>query len=141
MPNNLDPYPVDLKIEELETHAPNIKLYKVEFKVEAEEAAIAAMSVFNTTEKRIVKLENLFATMMRLTFRIGARVPINCVYYGGQTVFEKYKCIRCMYDDRMQDGQYMQIDQCMYCTRYWIKKITGTPTAEPEFWKNWKMKL
>ena len=30
----------------------------------------------------------------------------------------KYKCIRCMRDDRVNDGQVMQIDQCLSCTRY-----------------------
>lgn len=55
---------------------------------------------------------------MRLIFRIGARVPINCQYYGGQSPFNKYFAIRCMCDDRIQDGQLVQLDQCLYCTRY-----------------------
>lgn len=32
--------------------------------------------------------------------------------------FQKYKCIRCMHDDRISDGELVQIDQCMNCTRY-----------------------
>ena len=30
----------------------------------------------------------------------------------------KYRCIRCLKDDRCGDGQMMQIDQCLCCTRY-----------------------
>lgn len=118
-PNNEDPFPVDLKIEEFEAHWPDVKLYEVSCNVKAKEAAIAAMKVGDAAEKRIVKLENNMSTMMRLLFRLGTRVPINCVYYGGQNPnFEKYKGIRCMCDDRITDGQQVQIDQCLYCTRF-----------------------
>ena len=118
-PNNEDPFPVDLKIEEFEAHWPNVKLYEVTCNVKAKEAAVAAMKAADAAEKRIVKLENNIATLMRLLFRLGTRVPINCVYYGGQNPnFEKYKGIRCMCDDRITDGQQVQIDQCLYCTRF-----------------------
>lgn len=118
-PNNEDPFPVDQKIEEFETHWPNVKLYEVTCDVKAKEAAVAAMQAADRAEKRLVKLENNMATMMRLLFRMGTRMFINCVYYGGQNPnFEKYKGIRCMCDDRITDGQQVQIDQCLYCTRY-----------------------
>ncbi len=118
-PNNEDPFPVDQKIEEFETHWPNVKLYEVTCDVKAKEAAVAAMQAADRAEKRLVKLENNMATMMRLLFRMGTRMFINCVYYGGQNPnFEKYKGIRCMCDDRITDGQQVQIDQCLYCTRF-----------------------
>ena len=118
MPNNLDAYPVDLKIEELEVHDPPIKINKVVTHVHGKAATVAAMSVGDHAEKRIVKLENLMATFMRYLFRLGARVPINCAYYGGQSSFHKYKCIRCLADNRIGDGKNVQIDQCLTCTRY-----------------------
>lgn len=118
MPNNEDAYPVDLKIEELETHKPDCKIHQVTTHVNGEAAARAAMFVGDTAEKRLIHLENIMTTMMRYLFRLGARVQINCMYYGGQSPFEKYKCIRCMKDDRISDGQMVQIDQCLTCTRY-----------------------
>lgn len=118
MPNNEDAYPVDLKIEELETHKPDVKIHEVTTHVHGQAAAMAAMKVGDTAEKRIIHLENIVATLMRYVFRLGSRVHINCVYYGGQSPFEKYKCIRCMQDDRISDGQMIQIDQCLNCTRY-----------------------
>lgn len=118
MPNNKDPFPVDLKIEEFEAHFPATRIYELDTHVHGQAAAQAAMNVGNNAEKRLVKLENNMATLMRLLFRMGARMRINCVYYGGQTPFEKYKCIRCLCDDRVSDGQNVQIDQCLYCTRY-----------------------
>lgn len=118
MPNNQDPFPVDLKIEEFEAHKPTVKVHQVTCHVHAEPAAKAAMFVGDTAEKRLVHLENNMATIMRYLFRLGARVPINCVYYGGQSPFEKYRCIRCMRSDRASDGALVQIDQCLACTRY-----------------------
>jgi len=117
-PHNKDPFPVDNKIEEFEAHNPTIKIHEVTTHVHGEAATIAAMHTSDAAEKRIVHLENNMATVMRYLFRLGSRVMINCVYYGGQTTFEKYKCIRCMRSDRIGDGQMMQIDQCMACTRY-----------------------
>ena len=70
------------------------------------------------TEKRLVKLENTLAFVMRNLGRLGSRMHINCVYYGGQDTFGKYKTIRCLKDDRLEEGCSMTIDQCMSCTRY-----------------------
>ena len=117
-PNNKDAFPVDQKIEEFEAHQPTIKIHQLTTHVHGKEAAIAAMHTSDMAEKRIVHLENNMATVMRYLFRLGSRVMINCVYYGGQTTFEKYKCIRCMNSDRIGDGQMMQIDQCLVCTRF-----------------------
>lgn len=85
MPNNKDPFPVDLKIEEFECHFPATRIYELDTHVHGQAAAQAAMNVGNNAEKRLVKLENNMATMMRLLFRMGSRIRINCVYYGGQT--------------------------------------------------------
>ena len=116
--NNNDPFPVDLKIEELETHKPTVKIHTITTCPEAINATKAVLNVSDRAEKRIVKLENMMATMLRYLFRMANRVQINCVYYGGQTPFEKYKGIRCLHDDRISDGQLMSLDQCMNCTRY-----------------------
>ena len=70
------------------------------------------------TEQRLVKIENNLSTVMRNLFRMSSRVNINCVYYGGQSIYGKYKCIRCLHDDRINDGAIVTIDQCMNCTRY-----------------------
>lgn len=118
MPNNEDPFPVDLKIEELEVHKPDIKIYQLTVPNECREVAKAVLKVSDTAEKRIVKLENMMATLYRYLFRIGSRMSINCQYYGGQTSFEKYKCIRCLVDNRTGEGQEIQLDQCLTCTRY-----------------------
>lgn len=117
-PNNKDAFPVDQKIEEFEAHQPTIKIHRVITHVHGKAATLAAMHTSDTAEKRIVHLENNMATVMRYLFRLGSRVMINCVYYGGQTTFEKYKGIRCMQMDRIGDGQMMQIDQCLTCTRF-----------------------
>lgn len=120
MPHNQDPYPVDLKIEELEAHYPPTRIYELTTHVHGQPAAQAAMNVGFNAEKRLVKLENMLATIHRYLFRLGARVQINCVYYGGQTAGEmqKYNCIRCLHDDRVTDGQLVSIDQCLCCTRF-----------------------
>lgn len=118
MPNNQDPFPVDLKIEEFETHYPPTRIYKLTTPNEGKVACEAAMNVGMNADKRLVKIENNLSTLFRLFFRLGTRVRINCVYYGGQTPFTKYAGIRCLADDRVSDGQNVQIDQCLYCTRY-----------------------
>ena len=117
-PNNQDAFPVDLKIEELEVHKPDVKIHEIVTHIHGQAAAAAAMLISDTAEKRLIHLENNMATLMRYLFRLGSRVHINCQYWGGTTPFEKYKCIRCMHDDRISDGQMVQIDQCMNCTRY-----------------------
>lgn len=119
--NNNDPYPVDLKIEELERHLPRVKQYKVAYnrKVgETKEIAAAVIHASDYAEKRIVKLENTVATLMRYIFAMGSRVAVNCVYFGGQDHRSKYKTIRCLKDNRTDDGQVMQIDQCLSCSRF-----------------------
>ena len=117
-PNNKDPFPVDLKIEELETHKPEVYVDGFTVAKESAGAGIKILNALDAAEKRIIKLENNMATLMRYLFRLGSRVQINCVYYGGQTPFQKYCCIRCLADDRVSDGAEVQIDQCMNCTRY-----------------------
>jgi len=116
--NNNDPFPVDLKIEELESHEPRCKISQIIACPEAVSTAKACIKLSINTEKRLVKLENNMATILRYLYRFAARIPINCVYYGGQSTYEKYKCIRCLKDDRIADGQMMSMDQCLNCTRY-----------------------
>lgn len=132
--NNNDPYPVDDKIKELESHQPKLKIDEVNSNLHdcnhpgsiigpavAKNFAMVQdeiITLAKRTERRMVKVENILATMMRNIFRIGSRMNINCVYYGGQDVYGKYKCIRCLHDDRINDGQSMTLDQCMNCTRY-----------------------
>ena len=136
MPHNQDPYPVDLKIEELEAHYPPTRIYELTTHVHGQPAAQAAMNVGFNAEKRLVKLENMLATVHRYLFRLGTRVPINCVYYLGHSPFEKYKGIRCGLDDRITDGQNVSIDQCLCCTRF--EPIYGNLAAQQEgrlkFW-------
>lgn len=132
--NNNDPYPVDIKIKELESHQPKLKIDEVNSKLHdcnhpgsiigpavAKNFAMVQdeiITLAKRTERRMVKVENILATMIRNIFRIGSRMNINCIYYGGQDVYGKYKCIRCLHDDRINDGQSMTLDQCMNCTRY-----------------------
>ena len=117
-PHNEDAFPVDQKIEEFEVHQPMVKIHRVVTHNHGKAATIAAMQIGDTAEKRIVHLENNMATVMRYLFRLGSRMAINCVYWGGSSVFNKYKCIRCLRDDRITDGQFMQIDQCLTCTKF-----------------------
>lgn len=119
--NNRDRYPTDLKCEELELHQPKVKQDEIIFRQIDNDKIVLAKSILmglDHAEKRIAKLENVLATVLRYTIGIGSRVQINCVYYGGQDHRSKYQCIRCMRDDRVQDGQVMQIDQCLSCSRY-----------------------
>lgn len=132
--NNNDPYPVDDKIRELESHIPKIKIDEVNFNLHdcnhpgsvigPEVAKNFAMiqdeiiTMAKRTEKRIVKLENIMSTLMRNLFRVSSRMHINCCYYGGQDIYSKYKNIRCLHNDRINDGQSMTLDQCLSCTRY-----------------------
>lgn len=85
--NNNDPFPVDLKIEELENHQPRVKQYRLPFNREHQETkdiAAAVLTLSDFTEKRLVKLENMLATITRYVFGMGKRMHINCIYYGGQ---------------------------------------------------------
>lgn len=88
-PHNKDPFPVDSKIEEFETHLPRVKINQIVTHIHGKAPAIAAVQQFDMTEKRLVRLENNISTLMRYVFRLGARVFINCQFYGGQTTFEK----------------------------------------------------
>lgn len=134
-PVNLnDPFPIDIKIEELQSHTPKIKIDEVNYKMlecNHTGSQLAAdvskdlgmiqdqlLTIAKRTERRLVKVENTLATITRNLFRIGSRMQINCVYYGGQDVYSKYKSIRCLCDDRINDGQSMTLDQCLSCTRY-----------------------
>lgn len=116
--NNNDPFPVDAKIEELELHSPRCKISSIQACPEAVSTAKACISLSMNTEKRLVRLENNMATMMRYLNRLSSRMAINCIYWGGITTNSKYRCIRCLRDDRIADGQLMSLDQCLNCTRF-----------------------
>lgn len=129
-----DPFPVDDQIKKLEEHYPKVKVDKVTFNFKdtnhpnseignamAKNYAMCydmVTEIAKRTEQRLVKIENNLSTVMRNLFRMSSRVNINCVYYGGQSIYGKYKCIRCLHDDRINDGAIVTIDQCMNCTRY-----------------------
>ena len=131
----MDPYPTDDKIIELERHDPKVFIDEIESQLYscnhpgcpigqpmAKNFAMlsdALMAQSRKTEQRLVKLENILSTVMRNQARLSSRININCVYYGGQsTLAGKYKCIRCMHDDRIHDGAIVTLDQCLNCTRY-----------------------
>lgn len=133
MPMNIrDPFPVDAKIMEIEMHRPRVKQPKIKLsEIKNAHGSPCAAGIKNDltiaahvleaahrTEQRLVKLENNMATIMRHLWRLGSRISINCVYYGGQDVGQKYRSIRCMHDDRVRDGGLMSLDQCNHCTRY-----------------------
>jgi lysophospholipase L1-like esterase len=133
--NFMDPYPTDDKIIELERHFPKVSIDEIEAQLYscnhpgcpigqpmAKNFAMLSDALMNQaqrTEQRLVKLENILSTIMRNQARLSSRININCVYYGGQsTLAGKYKCIRCMHDDRVHDGAIVTLDQCLNCTRY-----------------------
>ncbi len=119
--NNNDPYPIDEKIEELQSHNPFLKIHKMEYcgaDANLIKLTQEVMNLSDKTEKRLVKIENIMTTIVRNLFRVSSRMQINCVYYGGQDIYKKYNCIRCLHDDRISDGQSMSLDQCLSCTRY-----------------------
>ena len=132
--NYKDPYPYDDKITDLENHYPKVLIDEIESRLYscnhpgcpiahpmAKNFAMLndmAINQSKMTEQRLVRLENTLATVTRYLGRMASRVNINCVYYGGQTVLGKYKCIRCLRDDRLHDGATVTMDQCLTCTRY-----------------------
>ena len=132
--NYMDPYPYDDKITDLENHSPKVLIDEIESRLYscnhpgcpiahpmAKNFAMLNDMAINQSkliEKRLVRLENTLATVTRYLGRMASRVNINCVYYGGQTTLGKYKCIRCLRDDRVHDGATVTIDQCLTCTRY-----------------------
>lgn len=132
--NYNDPYPYDDKIYELELHHPKVKIDEIESRIYAcnhpgcpisqplaknfanQHNINVAQSV--KTEQRLVRIENTLSMIMRNFARLASRMNVNCVYYGGQDNFGKYKSIRCLQDDRLHDGASVTIDQCLCCTRY-----------------------
>lgn len=132
--NYYDPYPYDDKITDLENHYPKVLIDEIESRIYScnhpgcpiahpmakNFAMLSDMSIRQSkaTEQRLVRLENTLATMVRYVGRMGSRLNVNCVYYGGQTVLGKYKCVRCLRDNRVDDGATVTIDQCLNCTRY-----------------------
>ena len=74
--------------------------------------------VTDFAKKVIEENENKALIERIVSIEQGSRMQINCVYYGGQDVYYKYKSIRCLCDDRVNDGQSMTLDQCLSCTRY-----------------------
>ena len=132
--NYTDPYPYDDKITDLERHYPKVFIDEIEGQLYscnhpgcpisqpmAKNFAMLSDALLNQSkrmEKRLSRLENILSTVIRNQGRLGARMNINCVYYGGHSTFNKYKCIRCLHDDRVHDGQLVTIDQCLNCTRF-----------------------
>lgn len=132
--NYMDPYPYDDKITDLENHYPKVLIDEIENRVYscnhpgcpiahpmAKNFAMLndmAINQSKMTEQRLVRIENILSTVTRYLGRMASRVNINCVYYGGQSVMGKYKCIRCLRDDRVHDGATVTMDQCLTCTRY-----------------------
>lgn len=132
--NYNDPYPYDDKIHDLENHHPKVLIDEIESRLYtcnhpgsplAQEMAknfgmLSDMAIQQSkvTEQRLVRIENTLSTVIRNIGRMGSRMNINCVYYGGQDVFGKYKTIRCLHDDRVHDGCSVTLDQCLCCTRY-----------------------
>ena len=132
--NYLDPYPYDDKIYELEKHSPKIKIDEIEARLYesnhpgdpmphpvAKNFALVYDAMLNQSKKiesRLVRIENTLAFVLRNLGRVGSRVNVNCVYYGGQDTFGKYKTIRCLRDDRVHDACSVTLDQCLSCTRY-----------------------
>ena len=120
-PNNSEPYPVDEKIRELQEHLPFLKIHNMDYlnpNPNLIKLTKEVIQLSDSTEKRLVKLENVLSTVMRNLHRTASRMNINCVYYGGQNENRKYISIRCLHDDRISDGQCMSLDQCLSCTRY-----------------------
>ena len=132
--NYTDPYPYDDKISDLEKHFPKVFIDEIEGQLYscnhpgcpisqpmAKNFAMISDAMLNQSkriEKRLSKLENILSTVIRNQGRMGCRMNINCVYYGGHSTFNKYKCIRCLHDDRIHDGELVTIDQCLNCTRF-----------------------
>lgn len=83
--NNNDAFPVDLKIEELELHYPHAYIHELQCCPQGVSVGKALLQHASNVEKRIVKLENNMATLMRNTFAMGGRIFVNCVYWGGTT--------------------------------------------------------
>lgn len=123
VPNHSDPFPTDLRIRDLELHMPRIvkeSIKATEFELST---AKALLEMGGDVEKRMVQVENHLSTVTRYLFRLASIIPINDMYYGGNTLYEKYRAIRQLTDDRVADGMQTQIDQYMTSTR--IEPIIG----------------
>lgn len=138
VPNMHDPYPVDEKIQQLEMHNMQTVFNPMELiairnsktlPVLANNTADALQLLSRRTENRLVQLDNILATQLRYLHRMSARININCIYYGGQSIYDKYKCIRCLHDDMINDTT-ITLDQCLNCTRY--EPIIGQVYEIPE---------
>lgn len=141
IPNNNEPYKVDNYIAKLESHNPNIVLNNVNvdrlkdsmptetdengnetgFSIQCKNKFLELIetidSLSKSVEKRVVRLENIDATNTRYLHRLSSRIKVNCVYYGGQSVYDKYLCIRCL-DDNLVNDTPVSLDQCLNCSRY-----------------------
>lgn len=123
VPNPTDPFPTDLRIRDLELHMPRIvkeSIKATEFELST---AKALLEMGGDVEKRMVQVENHLSTVTRYLFRLASIIPINDMYYGGNSLYEKYRAIRQLTDDRVADGMQTQIDQYMTSTR--IEPIIG----------------
>lgn len=118
VPNIFDAYPIDDKIAQLEHHAPLVTLEFEEAEKVNSNMSFYFLNRSINIEKRLVQLENIMSTQVRNLNRLSSRIVINCVYYGGQSVFDKYKCIRCLSDDLVNDAAQVTLDQCLNCSRY-----------------------
>lgn len=118
IPNFFDPYPTDNKIIELEKHYPIVTMEYEDASTISANQLIFMINRFGNVEQRLVRLENVLSTNMRYLQRMAARVEINCVYYGGQSMTNKYACIRCLADDLVNDAAIVTMDQCLNCSRY-----------------------
>ena len=132
--NYNDAYPYDSKITELEKHYPKVSIDEIESRLYScnhpgcpiahpmakNFAMLNDMQLAQSKriEQRLTRIENISSVILRNLGRLGSRMNINCVYYGGQDIFGKYKTIRCTHDDRIHDGCSVTIDQCLCCTRY-----------------------
>lgn len=123
VPNHSDPFPTDLRIRDLELHMPRIVKESIEATEFELNTAKALLEMGGDVEKRMVQVENHLSTVTRYLFRLASIIPINDMYYGGNTLYEKYRAIRQLTDDRVADGMQTQIDQYMTSTR--IEPIIG----------------
>ena len=119
--NPKDPYPVDEKIRQLQSHAPSCKISELQVDTPCPECVNPVIKgligLSHNVEKRMVALENILSLSLRYLFRSASRMQINCVYYGGQDEASKYDGIRCLDDNRIEDI-LVTLDQCLTCTRY-----------------------
>ena len=98
-----DEFPVDEQIKKLQKHGPKVKIDKITYDFTEDNHLRSPLGktlaknlnmIYDIcteqakrTEKRLVLIENNLATVMRNLFRLSSRININCVYYGGQSVY------------------------------------------------------